>query len=111
MNNMNKKIIILFATIVLGLTQLLAVDYVSLTPLDKKALPEISNRSVGRELVRFALTNDLIWDKNKSILVKENFSIKTVMDVLSSLSKTTEQHVESFSCKYWSKQTGAKNLI
>jgi pimeloyl-ACP methyl ester carboxylesterase len=111
MNNMNKKIIIVFVTIVLGCTQLLAVDYVSLTPLDRKALPEISNRSVGRELVCFALTNDLIWDKNKSILVKENFSIKTVMDVLSSLSKTTEQHVESFSCKYWSKTPQGDSLL
>ena len=49
MNSMNKKIIILFATIVLGLTQLLAVDYVSLTPLDKKALPEISWVSTSRD--------------------------------------------------------------
>lgn len=111
MNSMNKKIIILFATIVLGFTQLLAVDYVSLTPLDKKALPEISNRSVGRELVRFALTSDLIWDKNKSILVKDNFSVKTVMDVLTSLSRTTEQHVESFSCTYWSQTPQGDSVL
>ena len=93
------------------IVSLSATDYVRLTPLDTAALPEIAEKDYGGTLVRKAMQQDWIWDKNRTELVASGFSDEAMMRAMKSLYRHTHNHMVSFSCAYWSKDTHEDSLL
>lgn len=92
-------------------TKVLAVDHIMFTPLDTTQLPIIKESRTGGGIVRTALAGNMMWKNTYANLVRNNFSAKSVKQVMDLLFNTTHRHMVSISCAYWSENVNGDSLL
>jgi pimeloyl-ACP methyl ester carboxylesterase len=92
-------------------TKVLAVDYIMFTPLDTTQLPIIKESRIGGGIVRTALAGNMMWKNTYANLVRNNFSAKSVKQLMDLLFNTTHRHMVSISCAYWSENVNGDSLL
>jgi pimeloyl-ACP methyl ester carboxylesterase len=92
-------------------TKVLAVDHIMFTPLDTTQLPIIKESRTGGDIVRTALAGNMMWKNTYANLVRNNFSAKSVKQVMDLLFNTTHRHMVSISCAYWSENVNGDSLL
>lgn len=108
---MKRHFFLLIIILSVTVTSSHATDYVMFTPLDTAALPKIENKDRGLSIIQTALASDMLWENNRRILVKTNFAPKTMIKIMKTLYKTTNKHMQSISCAYWSQTPQGDSLL
>lgn len=85
--------------------------YISLSPLDTTALPDIATKDCGGHIVRSAMNGNTMWRYTQKILKRNNFSDAIVYKTMVTLYKHTHKHYVSFPVSYWSESPQGDSLL
>ena len=108
---MKRSFVIIIGILMACTTKVLAVDHIMFTPLDTTQLPIIKESRTGGGIVRTALAGNMMWKNTYANLVRNNFSAKSVKQVMDLLFNTTHRHMVSISCAYWSENVNGDSLL
>ncbi len=108
---MKISFVIIIGILMACTTKVLAVDHIMFTPLDTTQLPIIKESRTGGGIVRTALAGNMMWKNTYANLVRNNFSAKSVKQVMDLLFNTTHRHMVSISCAYWSENVNGDSLL
>lgn len=102
--------VLLIASMCLA-SNMYANEYVMLSPLDTSALPTISHRNCGGELVRSALNGKNMWKNSLKNLQRANYADKAVYKMMLKLYRYTHPHFVEFPVAYWSEDAQGDSLL
>lgn len=88
-----------------------ATQYVQLTPLDTTHLPCIAVKNNSRSLVREVLNSDVMWNKTRKKLVRDNFDSESIIKMMKNLYRNTRRHMVGITCAYWSQNPQGDSLL
>ena len=86
-------------------------EYQMLSPLDTNTLPNIPQNGGSGVLVREALNGDLIWQIARYPLVWQDFSAKSIEQMMQAIYFFTHHYYVGIPCAYWSQKPNGDSLL